>query len=371
MATDLNSLKTDLTRRMDGALETLKREFAGLRTGRASPGLLEPVRVEAYGTETPLPQVGTIAVPEARMLTVQVWDRSLVNNVVKAIRDCGLGLNPAADGQLVRVPIPQLTGDRRNELAKAAHRYAEGSKVAVRGVRRDGSGALGRGRVEMSARDSGRWRDLGVRAASAAVLVPVALGALWWGGLVWTGLAAVVGVLMLSEWFAMARGLSPVVSVGLGVVWVVPGAAALVALRAAGAGFATVLFVLCVVWASDIGAYMVGRMVGGPKLAPSISPGKTRSGAVGGLVSVMLVGVVAAALGGGAYGSAMVLAALLGVAAQAGDLLESAVKRHFGVKDSGTLIPGHGGLLDRLDAVLTAAPLAWALVAWRGVELWR
>ena len=223
----------------------------------------------------------------------------------------------------------------------------------------------------MSARDSGRWRDLGVRAASAAVLVPVALGALWWGGLVWTGLAAVVGVLMLREWFAMARGLSPVVSVGLGVVWVVPGAAALVALRAAGAGFATVLFVLCVVWASDIGAYMVGRMVGGPKLAPSISPGKTRSGAVGGLVSVMLVGVVAAALGGGAYGSAMVLAALLGVAAQAGDLLESAVKRHFGVKDSGTLIPGHGGLLDRLDAVLTAAPLAWALVAWRGVELWR
>ena len=138
MATDLNSLKTDLTRRMDGALETLKREFAGLRTGRASPGLLEPVRVEAYGTETPLPQVGTIAVPEARMLTVQVWDRTLVNNVVKAIRDCGLGLNPAADGQLVRVPIPQLTGDRRNELAKAAHRYAEGSKVAVRGVRRDG-----------------------------------------------------------------------------------------------------------------------------------------------------------------------------------------------------------------------------------------
>ena len=138
MATDLNSLKQDLTRRMDGALDTLKRDFSGLRSGRASPALLEPVRVEAYGSEVPLPQVGTIAVPEARMLTVQVWDRSLVNHVVTAIRDCGLGLNPSADGQLVRVPLPQLTGERRAELSKAAHRYAEASKVAVRGVRRDG-----------------------------------------------------------------------------------------------------------------------------------------------------------------------------------------------------------------------------------------
>jgi ribosome recycling factor len=138
MVTDLPSLKQDLTRRMDGALETLHREFAGLRTGRASPALVEPVKVEAYGSEVPLTQVGTIGVPEPRMLTVQVWDRSLVNNVVKAIRDFGLGLNPAADGQLVRVPIPQLTGERRAELAKAAGRYAEGSKIAVRGVRRDG-----------------------------------------------------------------------------------------------------------------------------------------------------------------------------------------------------------------------------------------
>ena len=138
MITDLNSLKQDLTRRMDGAVETLKREFAGLRTGRASPGLIEPVRVEAYGSEVPLTQVGTIGVPEPRLITVQVWDRSLVNNVVKAIRDFGLGLNPAADGQLVRVPIPQLTGERRVELAKAAGRYAEGAKIAVRGVRRDG-----------------------------------------------------------------------------------------------------------------------------------------------------------------------------------------------------------------------------------------
>ena len=139
MATDLNGLKQDLTRRMDGALDTLKREFAGLRTGRANPALLEPVRVAAYGGEMPLPQVGTIAVPEARMITVQVWDRSLVHAVVIAIRGCGLGLNPSADGQLVRVPIPQLTGERRIELAKAAHRYSEGARVAVRGVRRDGN----------------------------------------------------------------------------------------------------------------------------------------------------------------------------------------------------------------------------------------
>ncbi len=135
---DLDELKTDLARRMEGAIETLRREFAGLRSGRASPALLEPVRVEAYGSEVPLTQVGSIGVPEARMLTVQVWDRTLVGAVERAIRDSGLGLNPASDGQLVRVSIPMLTGERRIELSKAAGRYAEGAKIAVRGVRRDG-----------------------------------------------------------------------------------------------------------------------------------------------------------------------------------------------------------------------------------------
>ncbi len=139
MAGDLAELKDDLTRRMDSALETLRREFAGLRTGRASPGLLEPVRVEAYGSELPLTQVGTIGVPEPRMLTVQVWDRALVSAVERAIRDSNLGLNPASDGQIVRVPIPILTAERRVELAKAAGRYAEGTRVAIRGVRRDGN----------------------------------------------------------------------------------------------------------------------------------------------------------------------------------------------------------------------------------------
>lgn len=135
---ELATLKADLTRRMDGAIESLKRDFAGLRSGRASPALLEPVRVEAYGSEVPLTQVGNIAVPEARMLTVQVWDRTLVGAVERAIRDAGIGLNPASDGQLVRVPIPMLTGERRAELSKLAGKYAEGAKIAIRGVRRDG-----------------------------------------------------------------------------------------------------------------------------------------------------------------------------------------------------------------------------------------
>jgi ribosome recycling factor len=138
MAADLNTLKQDLSRRMDGAMDTLKREFTGLRTGRAHPGLLDPVKVHAYGTEMPLNQVGTVGVPEPRMLTVQVWDKSMVSAVEKAIRDAGLGLNPAADGMLIRVPIPILTTERRNELAKLANKYAEGTKVAVRAVRRDG-----------------------------------------------------------------------------------------------------------------------------------------------------------------------------------------------------------------------------------------
>jgi ribosome recycling factor len=161
VATDLNSLKQDLTRRMDGALETLKREFSGLRSGRASPALLEPVRVEAYGSEVPITQVATIAVPEARMITAQVWDRSLVNAVANAIRDAGLGLNPSADGQLVRVPIPQLTGERRTELSKAAHKYAEGARVAIRGVRRDGMEQIKalEKKGTISQDDSTRWHD--------------------------------------------------------------------------------------------------------------------------------------------------------------------------------------------------------------------
>lgn len=132
----------DIKQRMDGALEALKREFAGLRTGRASSSLLEPVMVEAYGSSMPISSVGTISVPEPRMITVQVWDRSLVSATEKAIRDAGLGLNPASDGQLVRVPIPALNEERRQELTRVAGKYAETARVAVRNVRRDGMDRL-------------------------------------------------------------------------------------------------------------------------------------------------------------------------------------------------------------------------------------
>jgi ribosome recycling factor len=135
-------LSNELKRRMDGALEALRREFAGLRTGRASVHLLDPVVVKAYGGEMPLNQVGTVNVPEPRMITVQVWDRSLVVAVEKAIRDANLGVNPQTDGQLVRVPIPELSSERRLELTKLAHKYAEQGRIAVRNVRRDGMETL-------------------------------------------------------------------------------------------------------------------------------------------------------------------------------------------------------------------------------------
>ncbi|HLG85777.1 MAG TPA: ribosome recycling factor [Alphaproteobacteria bacterium] len=134
----------DFARRMDGALEALRKEFAGLRTGRASANLLDPIHVEAYGGEMPLTQVATIGVPEPRLITVQVWDKANVKAVDKAIRDAGLGLNPQIDGTVVRVPIPELNQERRNELAKVAGKYAEQARVAIRNVRRDGMEMLKR-----------------------------------------------------------------------------------------------------------------------------------------------------------------------------------------------------------------------------------
>jgi len=127
-----------LKRRMDGALEVLRKEFGGLRTGRASASLLEPIQVPAYGGSMPMTQVGTVGVPEPRLITVQVWDKGLVSAVDKAIRDAGLGLNPQTEGALIRVPIPELSKERRQELSKVAHKYAEQARVAVRNVRRDG-----------------------------------------------------------------------------------------------------------------------------------------------------------------------------------------------------------------------------------------
>jgi ribosome recycling factor len=134
----------DIRRRMKSAVEVVRKEFAGLRTGRASAALLEPVVVDAYGSKMPIGQVGNIGVPDPRLLTVQVWDTSLVKAVEKAIREAGLGLNPQTEGTLIRVPIPALSQERRAELAKVANRYAEQSKVAVRNVRRDGMDLLKR-----------------------------------------------------------------------------------------------------------------------------------------------------------------------------------------------------------------------------------
>jgi ribosome recycling factor len=128
----------DLQRRMDGALASLRTEFASLRTGRASASMLEPVQVEAYGQMTPINQVGTVNVPEPRMVTVNVWDKSLVNKVEKAIRESGLGINPQMNGTIIMLPIPELNEERRRDLTKVAAQYAEHARVAVRNVRRDG-----------------------------------------------------------------------------------------------------------------------------------------------------------------------------------------------------------------------------------------
>jgi ribosome recycling factor len=136
--------KEDVKRRMKGAVATLKHEFAGLRTGRANTAILDPVMVEAYGNPMPINQVGTISAPEPRLLTVQVWDKGQAKAVDKAIRDAGLGLNPQMDGQLIRIPIPELNEERRRELTKLAAKYAEQARVAVRNVRRDGMDHLKR-----------------------------------------------------------------------------------------------------------------------------------------------------------------------------------------------------------------------------------
>ena len=134
--------KSDLERRMHGAVESLKQDLQGLRTGRASTNLLDPVTVEVYGAQMPLNQVASVSAPEPRMLSVQVWDKSNVGPVDKAIRSAGLGLNPIVDGQTLRLPIPDLTEERRKELAKLASQYAEKARIAVRNVRRDGNDAL-------------------------------------------------------------------------------------------------------------------------------------------------------------------------------------------------------------------------------------
>lgn len=132
----------DLSKRMDGAVSALKNEFSGLRTGRASASLLDPISVDVYGSKMPLNQLGTVSVPDARTIAIQVWDKSQVDIVDKSIRESDLGLNPSLDGQLIRIPIPELNTERREELCKVASKYSENARIAVRNVRRDGMDTL-------------------------------------------------------------------------------------------------------------------------------------------------------------------------------------------------------------------------------------
>ncbi|PPQ27286.1 phosphatidate cytidylyltransferase [Rhodopila globiformis] len=267
---------------------------------------------------------------------------------------------------------------------------------------------------------SARWSDLRLRILSAAILAPAALACIWFGGAAFTLLVAVITIGLAYEWIHLcerrtplpaaliflalpaavvqaalghaggalallaaatiaaavyAGGISRAKPLAFGIPYLGLGSVALVWLRLLPeTGRADVIILLLLVWASDIGAYLVGRTVGGPRLAPAISPGKTWSGAVGGLFAVVATGLIASAiLGGTAPLRAAGFAALIGCVSQIGDLFESHLKRRFGVKDSGWLIPGHGGLLDRLDAVLFAAPLAGllALILGAGVVIWQ
>lgn len=157
----------DIQRRMQGAIQSLTHEFGGLRTGRASASLLDPVQVEAYGARTPLTQVATVSVPESRMISVQVWDKGMVNAVDKAIRDSNLGLSPNIEGQVLRIRIPELNEQRRKELVKVAHKYAEEARVAVRHVRRDGFDALKKALKDKAiSEDEGKRHETDVQKAT-------------------------------------------------------------------------------------------------------------------------------------------------------------------------------------------------------------
>ena len=157
---DLEIDLDDLQRRMDGAMAALKNEFLSLRTGRASASMLEPVQVDAYGARTPINQIGTVNVPEPRMVTVNIWDKGLVGAAEKAIRNSGLGINPVVDGTFIRLPIPELNEERRRELTRVAAQYAENARIAVRNVRRDGMDQLKRAKsAGMSEDDHKLWSD--------------------------------------------------------------------------------------------------------------------------------------------------------------------------------------------------------------------
>jgi ribosome recycling factor len=160
MSDDFELDTDDLTRRMDGALASLRTEFASLRTGRASGAMLEPIQVEAYGQMTPINQLGTVNVPEPRMVTINVWDKGMVGKVEKAIRESGLGINPQLNGTIIMLPIPELNEQRRRELTKVAAQYAEHARVAIRNLRRDGMDQVKKAKAKgLSEDDAAFWEE--------------------------------------------------------------------------------------------------------------------------------------------------------------------------------------------------------------------
>ncbi|MBE3637082.1 ribosome recycling factor [Mangrovicoccus algicola] len=157
---DLDIDLDDLQRRMDGAMASLRQEFLSLRTGRAAASMLDPIHVDAYGSSTPINQLGTVNVPEPRMLTINIWDKSMVGKVEKALRESGLGINPVVDGTIIRLPIPELNEERRTQLTKVAAQYAEHARVAIRNVRRDGMDQIKKAKAAgMSEDDQKVWAD--------------------------------------------------------------------------------------------------------------------------------------------------------------------------------------------------------------------
>ncbi|GGB08833.1 ribosome-recycling factor [Allosediminivita pacifica] len=173
MADDFELDTDDLKRRMDGTMSNLRTEFASLRTGRASASMLEPVMVEAYGQMTPINQVGTVNVPEPRMVTVNVWDKSMVNKVEKAIRESGLGINPQMNGTIIMLPIPELNEERRRELGKVAGQYAEHARVSIRNIRRDGMDRVKKAKSDGMSEDDQKFWETEVQELTDAYIKKV------------------------------------------------------------------------------------------------------------------------------------------------------------------------------------------------------
>ena len=173
MADDFELDLDDIERRMDGAMGALRSEFLTLRTGRASASMLEPVMVDAYGAMTPINQVGTVNVPEPRMITVNVWDKGLVGKVEKAIRESGLGINPVVDGPIIRLPIPELNEERRRELTKVAGQYAENARIAIRNVRRDGMDQIKKAKSDGLGEDDQKFWESAVQDSTDAAIAKI------------------------------------------------------------------------------------------------------------------------------------------------------------------------------------------------------